>query len=249
MYMNLYGTTNVIILTLQSENLNHTGFNLTVLQLNIRSVLKHSYKLKSLLRTLESKNSRVDLVLLCETFLTPETVRLVHIPDYTLVSNQRSKSKGGGTAILIRNGTCYKQDLEIFDEGKIESTFIEVLSKNGEKIFIGSMYQPPNTDAESFNIKLNTITSKIAMSNDKEVIIGIDHNLDLLKCSTHKHTQQFIDEMTDKNLLPTITRPTHITHSSTTLLDNIFVSEKLHRFYESGLYWMICLITYPRWPS
>ena len=43
------------------------------------------------------------------------------------------------------------------------------------------MYWPPNTDAESFNIKLNTITSKIAMSNDKEVIIGMDHNLDLLK--------------------------------------------------------------------
>ena len=46
------------------------------------------------------------------------------------------------------------------------------------------------------------------MSNDKEVIIGMDHNLDLLKSSTHKHTQQFIDEMTDKNLLPMITRPT-----------------------------------------
>ena len=71
-------------------------------------MLKHSYKLKSLLRTLESKNSRVDLVLLCETFLTPETVRLVHIPDYNLASNQRSKSKGGGTAILIRNGISYK---------------------------------------------------------------------------------------------------------------------------------------------
>ena len=95
------------------------------------------------------------------------------------------------------------------------------------------MYQPPNTDAESFNIKLNTITNKIAMSNDKEVIIGMDHNLDLLKHSTHKHTQQFIDEMTDKNLLPMITRPTCITHSSATLTDNIFVREKLHRFYES----------------
>ena len=81
------------------ENLNHTGFILIILQLNIRSVLKHSYELKLLLRTLESKNSRFDLVLLRETFLTPETVGLVHIPDYTLVSNQRSKSKGGGTAI------------------------------------------------------------------------------------------------------------------------------------------------------
>ena len=92
----------------ECQNLNPTGFNLIVLQLNICSVMKHSYELKSLLRTLETKTSRVDLVLLCETFLTLETVRLVHIPDYTLVSNQRSKSKGGETAILIRNGIRYK---------------------------------------------------------------------------------------------------------------------------------------------
>ena len=111
------------------------------------------------------------------------------------------------------------------------------------------MYWPPNTDAESFNIKLNTITSKIAMSNDKEVIISMDHNLDLLKSSTHKHTQQFIDEMTDKNLLPMITRPTHITHSSTTPIDNIFVSKNYIGFMNLQLYWMICLITYPCWPS
>ena len=41
--------------------------------------------------------------------------------------------------------------------------------------------------------------------------------------------------MTDKNLLPMITRPTCITHSSATLIDNIFHSEKLYRFYESAI--------------
>ena len=95
------------------------------------------------------------------------------------------------------------------------------------------MYQPLNTDAESFNKRLNTITSKFPLTNDKEVIIGMDHNLDLLKSSTNRHTQQFIEEMTEKILLPTITQPTRITNSSATLIDNIFVSEKLHRFYES----------------
>ena len=91
--------------------------------------------MKTLLKTLENKNSRVDLVLLCETFLTKETVKLVDIPDYTLVSSHRSQSKGGGTAILIRNGTCYKgcKNLEVFEEGKLGSSFIKVLSKNGKK--------------------------------------------------------------------------------------------------------------------
>ena len=71
------------------DNLNPNGFNLIALQLNIRSLLRHSIKLKTLLKTLENKKSRVDLVLLCETFLTKETVKLVDIPDYTLISSHR----------------------------------------------------------------------------------------------------------------------------------------------------------------
>ena len=56
----------------------------------------------------------------------------------------------------------------------------------------------------------------------------MDHNLDLLKCNVHKQTQALLDGLTDKNLLPTITRPTRITQNTAPLLDNIFVSERLH---------------------
>ena len=41
--------------------------------------------------------------------------------------------------------------------------------------------------------------------------------------------------MLENNLLPTITQPTRITQSSATLIDNIFVSENLHRFSESAI--------------
>ena len=37
----------------------------------------------------------------------------------------------------------------------------------------------------------------------------------------------------DLNLLPTITRPSRITSHSATLIDNIYVSEELHRNFES----------------
>ena len=63
----------------------------------------------------------------------------------------------------------------------------------------------------------------------------MDHNLDLLKLNTHRHTQHFNEIMLENNLLPTITRPTQITQSSATLIDNIFVSENLHRFFESAV--------------
>ena len=68
-------------------NLNPNDYNLIVLQLNTRSILSKQTELKQLLHTLENKNSRVDIVLLCETFLNTKTTKLVNIPNYTLISN------------------------------------------------------------------------------------------------------------------------------------------------------------------
>ena len=66
-----------------------------------------------------------------------------------------------------------------------------------------------------------------------KLIIGMDHNLDLLKGQTHQPTRQFINKTNDLDLLPTITRPSRITSHSATLIDNIYVSEELHRNFES----------------
>ena len=65
-------------------NLNPNNHNLIVLQLNIRELISHKTDLHQLLNTLKLKNSTVDVVLLCETFLNGTTVKQVHIPGYTL---------------------------------------------------------------------------------------------------------------------------------------------------------------------
>ena len=61
----------------------------------------------------------------------------------------------------------------------------------------------------------------------------MDHNLDLLKCHLHEPTKQFHDRLFDLGLFPTITRPTRITQTTATLIDNIFVSEKLYQAFDS----------------
>ena len=116
----------------------------------------------------------------------------------------------------------------------IETTFIEINSRDGRKIIVGSIYRPPNSSPTEFLAKLNETTSKIS-TEDKESILGMDHNLDLLKCNVHKQTQGLLDDLTDKDLLPTITHPTRITQNTATLLDNIFVSERLHQSFESAV--------------
>ena len=57
--------------------------------------------------------------------------------------------------------------------------------------------------------------------------------MDLLKQSTHPRTQEFLECILDHNLLPTITKPTRITNSSATLIDNILISRKFQADFES----------------
>ena len=66
-------------------------------------------------------------------------------------------------------------------------------------------------------------------------MIGLDHNLDFLKSSTHTPTHQFIDKLLDLGLVPTITRPTRITHCTATLIDNILVDQRYCEAYKSAV--------------
>ena len=84
-------------------NLNPNNYNLLVLQLNIRSLLVHQ-----LIRMTEKKNSQIDIILLCETFLSKQTVNMVNVPGFTHIDNYRRHKKGGGISILIREGILFK---------------------------------------------------------------------------------------------------------------------------------------------
>ena len=61
----------------------------------------------------------------------------------------------------------------------------------------------------------------------------MDHNLDLLKCHLHEPTKPFHYSLFELGLFPTITRPTRITQTTATLIDNIFVSKKLYQTFDS----------------
>ena len=61
----------------------------------------------------------------------------------------------------------------------------------------------------------------------------MDHTMDLLKCHIHHATSKFLDGLTDREICPTITRPTHITQTSATLIDNVFVSKDIHKSFDS----------------
>ena len=92
----------------ECNDCNPKGYNFIVLQLNIRSILANQMELKMLLNTLKNKILNVDAVLLSETFLTDKTLKLVNLEGYILLTNHRKEHKGGGVAILLRNGVNYQ---------------------------------------------------------------------------------------------------------------------------------------------
>ena len=87
---------------------------------------------------------------------------------------------------------------------------------------------------DEFIRKLTHVITR-AKQTTKNITIGLDHNLDLLKCDKHRPTQDFVEMLYDQRLIPTITKPTRITTSSATLIDNIIINLELSDSTTSGI--------------
>ena len=121
-------------------------------------------------------------------------------------------------------------------EKEAESTFIEVIAKNGKNFVIRSLYRAPNTREDTFiNYIKETIHKIKGEKGQKEIILGMDQNFNLLKANKHKGTSHFLDTMMDFDMIPTITRLKRITNSTATLIDNIYIIGKIQHNYESHL--------------
>ena len=70
---------------------------------------------------MSNKNSPVNILLLCATFLNKNTVKLFNLPGYIMVTNNRVNHKGGGVTILIKDGIPHKRrkDPDIFWRKKL----------------------------------------------------------------------------------------------------------------------------------
>ena len=97
------------------------------------------------------------------------------------------------------------------------------------------MYRPPQSKEKEFLKDYSKLNEIIGQQKDKEIVIGIDHNMDFLKASKHTNTQKFMEYNLEINMLPVITKPTRITDTSATLIDNILISGKLQQAYHSGI--------------
>ena len=71
----------------QCANLNPNNYNFIIMQLNICSLLSNATELKMLLTKLEQKNSPVDVILLCETFVNKEDRKVSEHSTLSIIFN------------------------------------------------------------------------------------------------------------------------------------------------------------------
>ena len=201
---------------------------LVVLQLNIRGIKSKYNDLIELI----SRINHPDIIILCETWLK-QNDSLPEINGYKFVGQCRINRKGGGVGLLIRDNLKFRTlpDLKLDIESS-ESIFIEIKG-NQHNIVVGSVYRPPNTSIHNFVKSYSNLCHQLQPYH--HVIIGMDHNLDLLKSSMHTQMQQFLEATLENSLIPTITKPTRVTQSSATLIDNIFLKSELHETHQSKI--------------
>jgi hypothetical protein len=106
-------------------------------------------------------------------------------------------------------------------------------TKTDTNIIIRSIYRRPGLDITIFNQIMSDILSKFA-TEKKEVIHMGDYNLDLLKVDTHLPTNNFIDLNFAHTFIPLINKPTRVTPTSATIIDNIYTN-KPHCTFTNGI--------------
>ena len=140
-------------------------------------------------------------------------------------------------AILLQQDINYKprKDLDSMIEKEFEAVFTELVLKNGKKVVVGSLYRAPDSCQETFLCNFDERVNKVLYGEQKELIIGRDHNMNLPNSTKHKPTDKFLDSLLGHNMLPLTTRLTRITQHSATLIDNIFASDQLHKIFDSAI--------------
>ena len=205
---------------------NITNTDLSLLHLNVRSMRN---KFDSILNYLNSLAHDFSVIALTETWLNDNDDETFQLPGYNLTQLNRNNKNGGGICVFTKENLKIKPrtDLTIENDSKnIESLFIEIINENYKNVIIGTIYRPPNNKFRDFECDLKDILSKLDKKNKPCYIMG-DFNIDLLKYNKCNFSNQFFNQFSSSGYRPLITRPTRITSSSATLIDNIFTNNLL----------------------
>ena len=201
---------------LESDN---TEFS--IFHLNSQSLSAKYLDISDYISTLQHKFS---IYAFTETWFKPMVSSLYNMSGYSFIHKSRDTRRGGGVCMYIDSKLSYQERDDLtFSNDSIDTLFVEISRKGQKNIIVGVVYKPPNFDSDIFNGMLEKCVSAIAKEKKDCYIVG-DFNFDILKYSSHLATNEFLSTMYTNGLRPLITKPTRVTHSSHTCIDNIFTN-------------------------
>ena len=208
-----------------------------LMHINARSLNANFPKILNLLSINKCKPS---VLAITETWLNESNYDLFQIDGFKFINLNRQGSKvGGGVGIYVDVllDVVVRNDMSVTNN-ILECIFIELSCKkylNSGKVLIGCIYRPPGGDPSSFTDALAAILNGNKRKYKASLLTG-DFNLDLLKSSQHLPTQDFVDMLASSSYIPSITKPTRITDSTATLLDNVFINAYGSKFESAVVY-------------
>ena len=107
----------------------------------------------------------------------------------------------------------------------METLALEVEMKK-EKFNLACIYKPPGINTNEFADNFLPYIEELSKKH-KTYVCG-DFNIDMLKYSSHTDTTNFVDGMFSLGLNPVINKPTRISTSSATLIDNIWSNQSVN---------------------
>ncbi|XP_065654753.1 uncharacterized protein LOC136081371 [Hydra vulgaris] len=139
---------------------------------------------------------------------------------------RKANKRGGGVLFYITENLRFfiRLEMSISDDNK-EILTIELLTNSSKNILISCCYRPPSGYIESFYAFLcNDILKNSFKEKKLNYIIG-DVNLNCFEYHVNNNMKKFYDDLFEYGAIPLINKPTRITSTSATLIDNIITTD------------------------
>lgn len=203
----------------------------SLIHFNSRSMYANFTEIKDLLDTFER---RFKVIALSETWLTEKKGFDFYLEGYELFYANRANRRGGGVALFVdRNLRCRRvENMSTIINDLMECLSVEIELERKKKIVVMCVYRTPGSNVELFKERLEELMN--GLNKNKTCLICGDTNIDLINVLKHKATSDFLDALYSRGFYPLITKPSRITSTSATLIDNIFINE-LENNIKSGL--------------
>ena len=213
-----------------------THENLSLLHLNIRSLNSNFEEFKNIL---QESNYYFNIICLSETWSTDNYFKdnsNFHLPNYDAIHLERkTNKKGGGVLIYIKTNLIYKirENLSISDCDR-EILSIEIINDRSKNFIVSCCYKPPNSNLRMFNESLNKIF-ECTNEEKKEFFVLGDFNVNCLNYEGDTTVRDFYNNAFQNGAIPLINKPTRVTPTTATLIDNIFTNSLFNTSLKKGI--------------